>query len=422
MNRIVFKRLSVLLTVLLLWSTLAFSVHATDTKKNIHFVALGDSYAAGTLFDLTAGQGYNDVIAGYFEAEGLLASYTKEFAKNGAKTADVLAQLKDEKVVSAIKQANFITLSIGGNDVLQLVSIDKTTGSVNLELAKLQTALLDMSKQLAQIVVGIKTIAPEADVYVFGYPFVFPHAEGALQKTLAEANNALNTGIKLAAEQAGATYIGVDFGDKGKAYLPNPVDIHPSEDGYKLMAEQFLKVLKAPTFTLVDVPENHWAAKALYGAVQQGILVPTADGHVYPNQALTRAEAAMALVKFVPMKQDLPKAPDFKDVPAEHPAYMAIAALTDIGVFSNGEMFNPDAPLTRAQAAKILTLAFHLEKQANVPFTDVASSHWAYDHIQTVASNGLIRGFANGSYQPNGEITRAQFAAIASRLVALSMQ
>ncbi|WP_161568253.1 S-layer homology domain-containing protein [Anaerobacillus alkaliphilus] len=422
MNRTLFKRLSVLLTVLLLWSTLALSVHATDTEKNIHFVALGDSYAAGTLYDLSAGKGYNDVIAGYLEAQGKLASYTKDFAKNGAKTTDVLLQLKDEKVMAAIKNSNFVTLSIGGNDVLNLVSIDKATGNVNVDFTKVPAALEEMGKQLAQIVVGIKTISPEADVYVFGYPFAFPHAEGTLQKMLAEATNALNTTIKLAVQQTGATYIDIDFGDKGKLYLPNPVDIHPSEDGYKSMAEQFLKVFNAPKFTLADVPENHWAATALYGAVQNGLLVPSEDGFVYPNQALTRAEAAMALVKFVPMKQDVPKAPDFKDVPAEHPAYMAIAALTDVGVFSNGEMFHPNAPLTRAQAAKVLALAFHLEKQGNVPFTDVASNHWAYDHIQVVASNGLIRGFSNGSYQPAGEITRAQFAVIASRILALSMQ
>jgi hypothetical protein len=42
-------------------------------------------------------------------------------------------------------------------------------------------------------------------------------------------------------------------------------------------------------------------------------------------------------------------------------------------------------------------------------FSDVPSSFWAYSDIETLAARGIINGFPDGTFQPNADVTRAQF-------------
>lgn len=45
-------------------------------------------------------------------------------------------------------------------------------------------------------------------------------------------------------------------------------------------------------------------------------------------------------------------------------------------------------------------------------FTDVPSDHWAKDFIESLAAQGIIAGFPDGTFRPNTPVTRAQFAAM----------
>ena len=47
---------------------------------------------------------------------------------------------------------------------------------------------------------------------------------------------------------------------------------------------------------------------------------------------------------------------------------------------------------------------------ANVSFTDVPSTHWAYSFINEMAEGGLITGYGGGIYGPEDDITREQMA------------
>lgn len=52
-----------------------------------------------------------------------------------------------------------------------------------------------------------------------------------------------------------------------------------------------------------------------------------------------------------------------------------------------------------------------------VTFTDVPSNYWALTFIQELASRNIIKGFPDGSFRPNAPVTRAQFAALLSQAV-----
>lgn len=45
-------------------------------------------------------------------------------------------------------------------------------------------------------------------------------------------------------------------------------------------------------------------------------------------------------------------------------------------------------------------------------FSDVPRNHWAYKEITEMAAKGIIKGYDNGTFRPNNEVTRAEFAKI----------
>ena len=51
---------------------------------------------------------------------------------------------------------------------------------------------------------------------------------------------------------------------------------------------------------------------------------------------------------------------------------------------------------------------------AQVQFSDVQSSYWASQYVQSLAQANVIGGFPDGSFRPDEEMTRAQFASILS--------
>lgn len=110
----------------------------------------------------------------------------------------------------------------------------------------------------------------------------------------------------------------------------------------------------------------------------------------------------------------------FTDVKETNSHYQNILALQEAGVikgYSDGT-FKPGHAVTRGQAAKMLVNAFELEKgTAGTPFTDVASSNEYHDAIQTLASQGIIKGYSDGTFKPNQPITRGQFSKILTKIL-----
>ncbi|AQU80255.1 hypothetical protein AJGP001_13665 [Planococcus faecalis] len=105
-----------------------------------------------------------------------------------------------------------------------------------------------------------------------------------------------------------------------------------------------------------------------------------------------------------------------KDVATTHWAYEDIQSLLEKNVlsgYSNGT-FKPEQDVTRAQAAKIIALAAGIEplnpKTASYP--DVATGHWAFGYIEALKKEGVIHGKGNGLYAPDDKLTRGQMAKI----------
>ncbi len=100
-------------------------------------------------------------------------------------------------------------------------------------------------------------------------------------------------------------------------------------------------------------------------------------------------------------------------------SYNALNAAVDNGLLQGDESgkLNPAAKLTRAEAAKVLASAFGATGQASVSFSDVASGSWYYKWVAIAVKMGTFKGNGDGTFNPNGCITREQtFTAIARAL------
>ena len=78
----------------------------------------------------------------------------------------------------------------------------------------------------------------------------------------------------------------------------------------------------------------------------------------------------------------------------------------------NGQ-FAPNAALTRAELVQILYN--HAGKPAtrgSSSFTDVVSSAWYSDAVQWAAESGIVHGTGGNQFQPEGLVTREQFAVL----------
>lgn len=79
--------------------------------------------------------------------------------------------------------------------------------------------------------------------------------------------------------------------------------------------------------------------------------------------------------------------------------------------------FCPEGNMTRAQAAQMFyNLLLDQEVEITVTFQDVPEDAWYAQAVNTLASLGILNGVKDGQFAPNRSITRAEFAAIAMRL------
>jgi hypothetical protein len=83
--------------------------------------------------------------------------------------------------------------------------------------------------------------------------------------------------------------------------------------------------------------------------------------------------------------------------------------------------FHPDGKITRAEFAAIITRVFNIGSSSkySLVLNDI-DSHWAKDVIQKLASTGVINGYEDGTFKPDQTISRQEMVVILSRIVNLS--
>ncbi|MGD6894515.1 S-layer homology domain-containing protein [Bacillus infantis] len=107
-------------------------------------------------------------------------------------------------------------------------------------------------------------------------------------------------------------------------------------------------------------------------------------------------------------------ASDFKDVKADNFYYDYITALADADIIDGRPdgTFDLGGKINRAEASKMVAniLKLDTDKAPAAKFSDVDQSKWYAEYINALYAEGLIDGKGAGKFDPNGTLTRGEFA------------
>ena len=169
-----------------------------------------------------------------------------------------------------------------------------------------------------------------------------------------------------------------------------------------------------PAFS--DVGSGHWAYAPVAELKRRNILSGFEDGTFRPDLHITRAELVTMLAAVYALKADDDDLP-FADISPDDWYYPAAAAAWRAGVIKgDGQNFRPLDEIRREDMAVMVyrLVAENADgaKKA-LTFTDADDiSDYAYDAVAYLTARGVINGFADGSFCPDGALTRAEGAKI----------
>ncbi|MDR2711819.1 MAG: S-layer homology domain-containing protein [Clostridiales bacterium] len=135
------------------------------------------------------------------------------------------------------------------------------------------------------------------------------------------------------------------------------------------------------------------------------------DGSVRPNDKITRAEVAMIFWRLLKTsaKHDV-VTNSFNDIKGGESHAQAVNYLAGINIlqgYKDGS-FRPFQGITRAEFTAIASRFDDLAIGNSNPFSDLTSSHWAYDYIISAYTKSWISGYPNGEFRPQNSISRAE--------------
>lgn len=180
--------------------------------------------------------------------------------------------------------------------------------------------------------------------------------------------------------------------------------------------------LGASPSDFVDFP-NDWSTGAMTAAVDNGLLGGVDGEHIAPQGVLTRAQMA-AIINRAFGAEKTASLTGYTDVAANAWYATDMAKAVQMGTFSgsgNG-LLEPDRAITREEAFSVLARAFALEAgddSSLASFSDGAQvSSWAKGSVSAMVAAGYVNGSDGNRLNPQQSITRAEFAAVMSNLVA----
>lgn len=147
------------------------------------------------------------------------------------------------------------------------------------------------------------------------------------------------------------------------------------------------------------------------------------DGTFRPKASITRLDAVYMILREMKIENPIAADPGFADMNSKTKGFAEVAKAVEIGFINGkktkeGEMiFDPSGKLTRAEMAKILTVAYALNTDNKVKFVDVKTGHWANAFISRLATAKVTDGFPGGYFKPESSLERQHFAVFMARLL-----
>lgn len=215
----------------------------------------------------------------------------------------------------------------------------------------------------------------------------------------------------------------------GAGTTTNDVSVETTPETIRY-AMALMRGIDVPQFT--DVAEDAWYHDYVYDLVYRGVVNGMTATTYEPEGKLTRAQfvklLACSLADAETLKTYEGKHP-FKDS-EDHWAEAYIAWAKDKGIVEgvSATEFDPEAPITREQMATIfgryaLKQGIELPKSENAAgsFPDADKiSEYAREFVELMRIAGILNGYEDGTFRPQGNATRAEAAKLFSLFLSIT--
>jgi lysophospholipase L1-like esterase len=208
-------------------------------KKDQKIVAIGDSLTEG-VGDETKSGGYVGILNHTFEDNNLNIT-VENYGKKGNRTDQLLKRLEKEDVASAIKQADIVLITIGANDIMNVLK----SNFMNVTMEPFQEERVKYIERLKAIFNKINDLNPDTQIYLIGFYNPFERHFGEIKELGMIIDNWNDAGKIIAEEYNNVRYIPTkDLFINTNMDLLAEDEFHPNTSGYKQMAQRVLEYLK----------------------------------------------------------------------------------------------------------------------------------------------------------------------------------
>lgn len=249
------KRRHKLLIGFIITGIILVAIFFLTRDKKIYYLSLGDSLAAGQTPYNTIDKSYGDYVSEYLKDKEVLEFYTKDFAKSGYRSIDLLNDLENNKEIKvngkkitikhALIKADLVTVSIGSNDLFYKLNIGNEF-DLN-EFDDIYNYVDEAIKDVDKLLYELRSSCKE-QIMVFGFYNPFTNFSDSLSTLIEPVIKYANNKMENLVRKYDMTF--VDIHDTFLAndnYLPSTLEIHPNKDGYKAMADKVISLIDEKT-------------------------------------------------------------------------------------------------------------------------------------------------------------------------------
>lgn len=173
--------------------------------------------------------------------------------------------------------------------------------------------------------------------------------------------------------------------------------------------------------TLYGTWEKAKSAGRLDDTDHYAYVVGYPDGTVKPDNSITREEITAIFFRLLRDEERakfLTGSSVFSDVESERWSNVSVSTMKNGGFINGYEdgTFRPGRNITRAEFATIASSLDETSENTTHSFSDI-SGHWAEDYIVDAVAKGWIAGYEDGTFRPEQNITRAEAMTIINRML-----
>lgn len=171
--------------------------------------------------------------------------------------------------------------------------------------------------------------------------------------------------------------------------------------------------------TFNDIQKS-WAKEYILKAFKLGLIEGCSNSSFSADEPLTRAQAAVILVRCLGLTPEIDPSCSFDDCAGSWAEpYIDTARKNNIITGIGSNLFAPDKPVTREEIAVMINNALDLQNTNAVnSFSDVSQSAqtWSYNAIEALSTNSIITGYPDGTFRPGNMLTRAEMTVLIVKL------